>query len=203
MAKRNEPILKLSQPINLRYKAVRTFWGKRKIVTTSMSEQRRFKKIILKFFPDNMFYDDLNEENSIAAGNQVFSCSMLDKPIDIRCKCKKTIWGRRKVIEATISEQQQVKKVLLKLFPDSLFYDNLGEANSVKIKKPRRSASDITSDMFDYAIAARAFSPAFGDRDNSRDCDHDNDHDNDHDCDCDHDDDHDCDCDDCDCDVND
>ena len=180
MAKRNEPILKLSQPIDLRYKAVRTFWGKRKIVTASMSEQKRFKKIILKFFPDNMFYDDLNEENSISAGNQVFSRSMLDKPIDIRYKCKKTIWGRRKVIEATISEQQKVKKVLLKLFPDSLFYDDLGETNSVKVKQPRRSASDIASDMFDYAIAAHAFNHAFGDGDDVHDCDCDHD-----DCDCD------------------
>lgn len=188
MAKKTEPILKLSQPIDLRYKAVRTFLGKRKIVTTSISEQKRFKRIILKFFPDNMFYDDLGEENSITAGNQVFSCSMLDKPIDIRCKCKKTIWGRRKIIEATISEQQKVKKVLLKLFPDNLFYDDLGEANSVKSKKPRRSASDIASDMFDYTIAAHAFSQAFGGSD-------------DNDCDCDHDNDHDYDCDDCDCDV--
>ena len=49
---------------------------------------------------------------------------------------------------------------MLKLFPDNLFYDNLGESNSVRIKKPRRSAGDITSDMFDYAIAAAAFNQA-------------------------------------------
>ena len=58
MARKKEQIIRLSQPIDLRYKCVRTFWGKRKIVTTSMSEQRKFKKNILKFFPDNMFYDD-------------------------------------------------------------------------------------------------------------------------------------------------
>ena len=177
MAKRNEPTLKLSQPIDLRHKAVRTFWGKRKIVTTSISEQKRFKKIILKFFPDNMFYDDLNEQNSIAAGNQVFSRSMLDKPLDIRYKCKKNILGRRKIVEATISEQKKIKKELLKLFPDNLFYDDLGEANSVKVKRPRRSAGDIAGDIFDYNLAVAAFNHTFGDN-------------NDHD---------DCDCDDCDC----
>ena len=171
MAKKNDPIVKLSQPIDLRYKTVRTFWGKRKIVTTSISEQRRFKKVILKFFPDNMFYDDLNEDNSIGAGGQVFSCSMLDKPIDIRYRCKKSIWGRRKIIEATISEQQKIKKVLLKLFPDNLFYDDLGEANSVKVKRPRRSAGDIASDIFDYALAAAAFNHAFGDNDDDHNCD--------------------------------
>ena len=180
MAKKNEQIIRLSQPIDLRYKCVRTFWGKRKIVTTTTSEQRKFKKNILKFFPDNMFYDDLNESNSIEAGDQVFSCSMLDKPIDIRYRCKKTLFGKRRIIEATVSEQQKIKKVLLKLFPDNLFYDDLGESNSVRIKKPRRSAGDVASDMFDYAIAAAAFHQAFGD----------NDHD-DHDCDCDSDD---CDC---------
>jgi hypothetical protein len=174
MAKKNEQIIRLSQPIDLRYKCVRTFRGKRKIVTTSTSEQRKFKKNILKFFPDSMFYDDLNEGNSIEAGDQVFSCSMLDKPIDIRYRCKKTIWGKRRIIEATVSEQQKVKKVLLKLFPDNLFYDDLGESNSVRIKKPRRSASEIASDMFDYAIAAAAYNQAFGDNDNDdHDCDSD------------------------------
>ena len=187
MAKKKEQIIRLSQPIDLRYKCVRTFWGKRKIVTTSLSEQRKFKKNILKFFPDNMFYDDLNEENSIEAGDQVFSCSMLDKPIDIRYRCKKTLFGNRRIIEATVSEQQKIKKVLLKLFPDNLFYDDLGESNSVRIKKPKRSAGDIASDMFDYAIAAAAFNHAFGDNDND-----------DHDCDCDTDDCN-CDNDDCDC----
>lgn len=171
MSKKNEPIIKLSQPIDLRYKAVRTFWGKRKIVTTSISEQRRFKKVILKFFPDNMFYDDLSEENSIDAGNQVFSCSMLDKPIDIRYRCKKSMWGRRKMIEATISEQQKIKKVLLKIFPDNLFYDDLGETNSVKVKRPRRSAGDIASDIFDYALAATAFNQTFGNNDDDHNCD--------------------------------
>ena len=180
MAKKNEPILRLSQPIDLRYKAVRTFWGKRKIVTTSMSEQKKFKKIILKFFPDNMFYDDLNEDSSIEAGNQVFSCSMLDKPIDIRYRCKKTIWRKRMIIEATVSEQQKIKKVLLKLFPDNLFYDDLGQANSVKVKKPHQKLEDIASDAFDYALAASAFDQAFGnDDDDGSECDCGND-----DCDC-------------------
>ena len=172
MAKKKEQIISLSQPIDLRYKCVRTFWGKRKIVTTSISEQRKFKKNILKFFPDNMFYDNLNEDNSIDADDQVFSCSMLDKPIDIRYRCKKSIWGRRKIVEATISEQQKIKKVLLKLFPDNLFYDNLGESNSVKTKQPRRSAGDIASDLFDYALTVAAVNHAFGDNDDDGDaCD--------------------------------
>lgn len=172
MAKKKEQIISLSQPIDLRYKCVRTFWGKRKVVTTSISEQRKFKKNILKFFPDNMFYDDLNEDNSIEAGDQVFSCSMLDKPIDIRYRCKKTIWGKRKIIEATVSEQQKVKKVFLKLFPDNLFYDDLGQVNSVKAKKPHRNLEDIASDAFDYALAAAAFDQAFGDNDDDGDdCD--------------------------------
>ena len=115
MAKKKEQIIRLSQTIELRYKCVRTFWGKRKIVPTSISEQRKFKKTILKFFPDNMFYDDLNDDNSIEAGDQVFSCSMLDQPIDIRYRSKKTFWGKRRIIEATITEQQKIKKVLLKL----------------------------------------------------------------------------------------
>lgn len=169
MAKKKEQIVRLAQAIDLRYKCVRTFWGKRKIVNTSISEQRRFKKIILKFFPDNMFYDDLGEENSIEAGDKVFTCSTLDKPIDIRYRCKRNIWGKRKIIESTVSEQQKVKKVLLKLFPDNLFYDNLGEANSVKIKRAKRGAGDIASDIFDFAIAAAAFNEAFGDDDNNDD----------------------------------
>lgn len=190
MAKKKEQRISLSQPIDLRYKCVRNFWGKRKVVNTSISEQRKFKKHILKFFPDSMFYDNLNEDNSIDAGNQVFSCSMLDKPIDIRYRCKKSIWGKHKIIETTVSEQQKIKKVLLKLFPDNLFYDDLGEANSIKTKKPKQSADDIVNDIFNYALTANAFSHTFGDRDD------------DYDCDCDHDD-HDCDCDDCDCDVDD
>lgn len=171
MAKKKEQIIRLSQPTDLRHKCVRTFWGKRKIVTTSISEQRKFKKNILKFFPDNMFYDDLNEDNSIEAGDQVFSCSMLDKPIDIRYRCKKTIWGKRKIIEATVSEQQKVKKVFLKLFPDNLFYDDLGQSNSVKVKKPHRDLGDIASDAFDYALAAAAFDQAFCDDNDGDDCD--------------------------------
>lgn len=172
MAKKKEQIIRLPQPIDLRYKCVRTFWGKRKIVTTSISEQRKFKKIILKFFPDNMFYDTLNEENSIDAGDQVYSCSMLDKPIDIRYRSKKSIWGKRKIVEATVSEQQKVKKVFLKLLPDNLFYDDLGQTNSVKLKRIGRDAGDIASDIFDYAIATAAFIQAFGnDDDGGDDCD--------------------------------
>ena len=172
MAKKKEQTIRLSQTIDLRYKCVRTFWGKRKIVPTSISEQRKFKKTILKFFPGNMFYDDLNDDNSIEAGDQVFSCSMLDKPIDIRYRSKKTFLGKLRIIEATITEQQKIKKVLLKLFPDSLFYDDLGESNSVRIKKPKISVGDIASDIFDYALAEAAFGHAFGDNDDDKDaCD--------------------------------
>ena len=171
MSKKKEQIVSLSQPIDLRSKCVRTFWGKRKVVATSISEQRKFKKYILKFFPDNRFYDNLNEYNSIDAGNQVFSCSMLDKPIDIRYRCKKTIWGKRKIIEATVSEQQKVKKIFLKLFPDNLFYDDLGQVNSIKVKTPCRNLEDIASDAFDYTLTATAFALAFGNNDDEDDCD--------------------------------
>lgn len=175
MAKKKAQIIRLSQPIDLRYKCVRTFWGKRKIMTTSISEQRKFKKKILKFFPDNMFYDDLNEDNSIEGGDQVFSCSILDKPIDIRFRCKNTIWGKRRIVEATVSEQRKIKKVLLKLFPDNLFYDDLSESNSVRIKKPRQSFGDFASAPSDYALTEAAFNADFGDNDDGDidDCDSD------------------------------
>ena len=179
MARKKEQKLKFPHPIDLRYRCVRSFWGKKKIVATSLSEQKRYKKNLLKFFPDTMFYDDLNEENSIDPTGRSFTWNVWDKPIDIRYRCKKTIFGKRKVVTATIIEQEKVKKILLKFNPDGLFYDDLGQANSVRSNRISYNAND----GMDGYVVFRSSSSAF--KDDA--CDYDDDN---CDCDCD------CDCDD-------
>lgn len=182
MARKKDPIIKLPQPIDLRYKCVKNLWGKKKIVPTSISEQKRLKKTILKIFPDNLFYDDLHDENSVEPHEKETSVNAFDSPISLRYKCKRNLFGKRIQIATTISEQQKLKKTFIKLFPDGLFYDDLNEPNSIKPnqKSSKGIVRDISKDYFEYRLAKFAFEHTF-DNDDSCDC---NEHDSHDDCDC-------------------
>lgn len=175
MKNKKEPAIKLPQPINLRYKCVYGFFGRRKIVPTSLAEQKRLKKKIQKIFPDNLFYDDLNEENSLEAVDSDTSINVWDKPISLRYKYKRNIFGKRVQVETSYEDQRKLKKAFLKVFPDSLFYDDLRQNNSVKIKRNNSyGLSDFASDFFSYKIAQDIIEDAFDnddcDCDNCNDC---------------------------------
>ncbi len=224
MGKKNDIISSLHQPIDLRQKCVKGFWGKKKIVATSVTEQKHLKKMILKIFPDNLFYDDLHEANSVEQ-KQGYSTNVLNKPINLRYKYKKTLFGKRIQVETSIAEQQQLKKAFLKVFPDCLFYDNMGDSNSVqsqhnncheldskKKKQVEKKTTyvDVLRMQLEYELAMEMLEKLDDDCDCQ--CHNHDDHDDhgrdqddyddrdDHDCDCD---DHDCNCDDHDCDYDD
>lgn len=150
----NTPLVKLQQPIDLRYKYVTSFFGGRKMVQTSIHEQKKIKEAFLKVYPDSLFYDGLNEKNSILVGNNVIAKSHIEQPIDIRRIFKQTIFGNRKEIIASISEQRQIKKYILMVYPDNMFYDNLNENNSIKIPRgnKRRRGSASQNGFWDYMI---------------------------------------------------
>lgn len=191
MARTKETKIKLKQPIDLRYKCVKNFFGKKRIIRTSPAEQKRLKRNILKIFPDNLFYDDLYDENSKESDEKESSINVLEKPINLRYRYKRNLFGKRIQIETSLDEQQKLKKVFLKLFPDSLFYDDLRQTNSIKIpgKKHTSAASDAIDNIIAYEIADNFFEKAFGhDEDCDCDCDCDN-----NDCECDN---NDCECDD-------
>ena len=67
---KSQELIKLEQPINLRYKYKKGLLGQRKLVPTKVSEQRKLKKAFLKIFPDNLFIDDLFEKNSFLTEEQ-------------------------------------------------------------------------------------------------------------------------------------
>ena len=175
MKNKKESTIKLPQPINLRYKCVQGFFGRKKIVPTSLSEQKRLKKKIQKIFPDNLFYDDLNDESSLEAVDSESSINVWDKPISLRYRYKRNIFGKRIQVETSYDEQRKLKKAFMKVFPDSLFYDDLRENNSVKIKRKNSyGLSDFASDFFSYKIAEDIIE-SFDDDDCDCGCDCDND----------------------------
>ena len=131
-AKENIPLIRLSHPINLRYKYVKQFLRSRKVVPTSLEEQKMLKATFLKIYPDNMFCDDLNEENSELSDGNAFVRSHTDCPINLRSMYKETSKGRRKEIKTSTAEQKRLKKAILMIYPDNMFLDDLYEVNSVK-----------------------------------------------------------------------
>ena len=131
MVKKNATVITLSQPIDIRYKWVKRPFCKRKIVETTLSEQKRLKKAIVMIYPDNRFYDDLNEYNSIEAKTTEYIPYSPDTPINLVYRYKKNLFGKRKQISTNSQEQIKLKKVLLKIFPDSKFYDGLSDKNSI------------------------------------------------------------------------
>ena len=108
--------------------------------------------------------------------------NVVNKPINLHYKYKKKLFGKRVQVETSISEQQKLKKVFVKLFPDSLFYDDLNDTNSAKIKRSNRKGTvrDIAHDYLEYKLSMDIFERAF-DNDHCNCDDHD-------DCDCDFDD---------------
>lgn len=162
MKTKKEPKIKLQQPINLKYKCVFSFWGKKRIVPTSLREQKRLKKIILQIFPDNLFYDDLQEENSLELLDSDSSINVFDKPINLQYRYKRNIFWKRVQIGTSYNEQSRIKKAFLKIAPDSLFYDDLRQNNSIKIKRENNyGLSDLASDFFSYKIAEEIIEDAF------------------------------------------
>ena len=142
----NTPMAKLKKPVDLRYKYVKRVFGGRKIVATSLKEQKKIKKAFLKIYPDNLFYDELNEENSIAPEEWV-ARDVLECPIDLRHVYKKTILGGRKQVETSTYEQSQLKKCILMVYPDNMFYDDLKEDNSVNTQKASKKHRDASSSI--------------------------------------------------------
>lgn len=136
------PLIRLNHPINLRYKYVKQFLRARKVVPTSLEEQKMIKSAFLKIYPDNMFCDDLNEENSELSDGSAFIRSQTDYPIDLRRIYKTTSKGRRKEIGTSTAEQKRLKKAILKIYPDNMFYDDLYEVNSIKYTNNRRHDKD-------------------------------------------------------------
>lgn len=144
--KENVTLIQLSHPINLRYKYVKQFLGKYKLVPTSLDEQKKLKSVFLKIYPDNIFYDDLNEENSNSSDGTDFILRKTEQPINLRIVYKQTSNGRRKEIETSTAEQKRLKKAILMIYPDNMFYDYLYEANSVKCTTNRRDDKDTNYD---------------------------------------------------------
>ncbi|MGN1157471.1 MAG: hypothetical protein ACI4TK_14945 [Agathobacter sp.] len=52
-------------PIDIRYKVVRGFFGRKKKIATSKKEQREIKRKLLEKNPHLKFIDDLHERNSV------------------------------------------------------------------------------------------------------------------------------------------
>ena len=63
--KRNIEHIALSHPIDLRYKYVKRLIGGGKKISTTIAEQKKLKRAFLKIYPDNLFYDELGESNSV------------------------------------------------------------------------------------------------------------------------------------------
>lgn len=174
------PVVKLNPPIDLRYKYVKRAFKARKIVPTSLKEQQKIKKAFLKIYPDNLFYDELNEENSITSDKEPVAQSRLERPIDLRHIYKKSIWGYRVQEAASASEQRQIKKCILMVFPDNMFYDQLQDGNSVKIKKKtKKHRSGASSFGFWDVVAMGAMLDYLSDNDRDDDFDQDDDVDSD------------------------
>lgn len=53
-------------PIDIRYKTVSGFFGRKKKVANSKKEQREIKKRLLQLDPTLRFIDDLHENNSVS-----------------------------------------------------------------------------------------------------------------------------------------
>lgn len=52
-------------PIDIRYKIVRGFFGRKKKVSTTKKEQREIKRHLMAKNPNLKFIDDLHEKNSV------------------------------------------------------------------------------------------------------------------------------------------
>lgn len=70
----------------------------------------------------------------------------LDHPIDLRFKYKKGLFGRRKKVPTTETEQRKLKKAFMQVFPDNLFIDNLYDKNSVLTKEQREYRAEVEAD---------------------------------------------------------
>ena len=171
MANRKKSDIALPNRVDLRYKCVKGFWGRRKIVPTSIKDQIRIKKEILKAYPDSDFYDDLEEDNSVDAGNKKYVVSSRKKPIDLRYKYKLNLFGIRITKRTSPSEQRRMKKAFLQVFPDCLFYDNLADQNSVPYA--RDNYNDWNGDPFGhYSVGSIFGSDCYCDsHDSHNDCD--------------------------------
>lgn len=135
MAKNAIQTVKLEQPIDLRYRCAKDFRGERKLYPTTRWKQRRLKKMVCKIFPDNMFYDDLEQGNSVIAEKVWPYENTTDSPIDLRRRYKVTLLGKRKNVAATPRQQIRLKRVFLELFPEGTFTDDLEKYYAEKARK--------------------------------------------------------------------
>ena len=62
LGRKKEPEL---PPIDIRYKVVKGFFGRKKKVATTKKEQREIKRKLLEKNPHLKFIDDLHERNSV------------------------------------------------------------------------------------------------------------------------------------------